>query len=44
MSSPTSTSPTHPPTTLYPPEGFGAPKHRKGHASKDGLASLPKGT
>ncbi len=37
--------PPPPTTTLYPPEGFGAPpKHRKGHASKDGLADLPRGT
>lgn len=28
--------------TLYPPEGFGAPKHRKGHATGD--FGLPTGT
>jgi predicted TIM-barrel fold metal-dependent hydrolase len=36
MSTPTQTA------TLYPPEGFGAPKHRKGHASGD--FGLPAGT
>jgi predicted TIM-barrel fold metal-dependent hydrolase len=29
-------------TTLYPPEGFGAPKNRKGHATGD--LGLPTGT
>ena len=29
---------------LYPPEGFGAPKYRKGHAKEDGLTGLPAGT
>ncbi|MEN4474434.1 amidohydrolase family protein [Mycolicibacterium cosmeticum] len=29
-------------TTLYPPEGFGAPKHRKGHATRE--LGLPAGT
>jgi predicted TIM-barrel fold metal-dependent hydrolase len=40
MSTPTSTSPT--PSALYPPEGFGAPKFRKGHAMGD--FGLPAGT
>jgi predicted TIM-barrel fold metal-dependent hydrolase len=44
MSTPTAPSPTHLPTTLYPPEGFGAPKNRQGHASAEGLTGLPKGT
>ena len=29
---------------LYPPQGFGAPKDRRGHAAQDGLAGLPEGT
>ena len=29
--------------TLYPPEGFGAPKHRRGHAGKTDVG-LPAGT
>ncbi|MGO9103824.1 MAG: amidohydrolase family protein [Mycobacterium sp.] len=34
----------HPSTsTLYPPEGFGAPKHRRGHAGKTDVG-LPAGT
>src|SRR5688500_20327328 len=33
-----------PTATLYPAEGFGAPKYRKGHASKDGLPDLLQGT
>jgi predicted TIM-barrel fold metal-dependent hydrolase len=43
MSTPTTTSSTpSPPSTLYPPEGFGAPKYRKGHATGD--FGLPAGT
>jgi predicted TIM-barrel fold metal-dependent hydrolase len=30
--------------TLYPPEGFGAPKNRRGHAREEGLSPLPTGT
>ncbi|MGE4365304.1 MAG: amidohydrolase, partial [Mycolicibacterium sp.] len=30
--------------TLYPPEGFGAPKDRHGHAAEGGLTGLPEGT
>lgn len=30
--------------SLYPPQGFGAPKDRRGHAAEGGLATLPKGT
>jgi predicted TIM-barrel fold metal-dependent hydrolase len=33
-----------PTATLYPPEGFGAPKYRKGHAQEEDLTGLPKGT
>ena len=43
MSNPTAPSPAHFPTALYPPEGFGAPKYRQGHAT-EGLTGLPKGT
>ena len=32
-----------PTATLYPPEGFGAPKDRRGHA-KDAVVGLPAGT
>ncbi len=32
-----------PTSTLYPPEGFGAPKNRTGHA-KDAIVGLPAGT
>ena len=32
-----------PTSTLYPPEGFGAPKNRMGHA-KDAIVGLPAGT
>ena len=32
-----------PTSTLYPPEGFGAPKNRIGHA-KDAIVGLPAGT
>ena len=32
------------PPSLYPSQGFGAPKDRRGHASQDGLAGLPAGT
>src|SRR5262245_61125935 len=42
MSTPTSAAPTHPPT-LYPAEGWGAPKNRKGHASGVSVG-LPAGT
>ena len=42
MSTPTVPSPAV--TSLYPPEGFGAPKHRQGHASADGPTGLPQGT
>ncbi|MDT5097977.1 MAG: hypothetical protein QOC76_1714 [Mycobacterium sp.] len=43
MSTPTTTSPTpSPASTLYPTEGFGAPKYRKGHATGD--FGLPAGT
>ncbi|MGB8387340.1 MAG: amidohydrolase, partial [Mycobacterium sp.] len=35
---------THPSTaTFYPPEGFGAPKHRRGHAGRSDVG-LPAGT
>ena len=45
MSTPTSTSPNPSSTSiLYPPEGFGAPKFRKGHAREEGLTELLKGT
>jgi hypothetical protein len=43
MSTQTSTSPAHPPTTLYPPGGYGAPKDRQGHAAKQDVG-LPAGT
>ncbi len=33
-----------PVATLYPAEGFGAPKNRHGHFPGDGLAGLPKDT
>ena len=33
-----------PTATLYPPEGFGAPKDRRGHAKEGGLIGLPTGT
>jgi hypothetical protein len=33
-----------PTATLYPPEGFGAPKFRKGHAMEEDLTGPPKGT
>src|SRR4051812_25566001 len=33
-----------PSATLYPAEGFGAPKYRKGHAMEEGLTGIPKGT
>ena len=39
-----STTPTHPPTqTLYPAEGWGAPKNRQGHAAGVSVG-LPAGT
>jgi hypothetical protein len=38
MSTPTVPSPA----ALYPPEGWGAPKFRKGHATQD--LGLPAGT
>jgi predicted TIM-barrel fold metal-dependent hydrolase len=44
MSTPTATSSPARPPSLYPPEGFGAPKFRKGHAMEEDLTGLPKGT
>jgi predicted TIM-barrel fold metal-dependent hydrolase len=38
MAAPTSSAPT--PIDLYPPEGWGAPKHRRGHAGADFKESI----
>ena len=43
MSTPTSTSPTHPPTTLYPAEGWGAPKDRHPAPPTDQAVPEPPG-
>ena len=36
-------TPTSAPPLIYPPEGFGAPKNRQGHARRR-LVGLPAGT
>ncbi|MBJ7386804.1 MAG: amidohydrolase, partial [Mycolicibacterium sp.] len=45
MSTPTASTPTRKPPvpSLYPPEGWGAPKNRHGHATGS-IAGLPAGT